>query len=95
MALRAALLLLAFAILGANAQLGPGEYTLNITGRPGSYATASVNSLSCAEGVRKFIVYVPKQYSTAAANSVPVVWAWHGAVNAGNRPEPCRLCRLH
>jgi polyhydroxybutyrate depolymerase len=48
----------------ACAQLTPGQHTLEITGRP--------------EGTRRFVVYVPKSYTTAPANSVPVVFAWHG-----------------
>jgi len=59
------LVVLACALV-ANAQLGPGDHTLTITGRP--------------EGTRTFHVHVPPSYTTTS--SIPVVFAWHGLGNA-------------
>jgi len=60
-----AIVVLLCSVALAAAQLGPGDHTLTITGRP--------------EGTRTFHVHVPQSYTTVT--SISLVFAWHGLGN--------------
>jgi len=53
---------IALLIVAVNAQSGPGDFKLTITGRP--------------EGTRTFYVHVPALYTSLP--SVPLLYSWHG-----------------